>query len=190
MDTSKFNQFFDCCVGSWLTERTYHYLTRQEVERSRTEFTIEPLSSARKKRVLVDNEYLLQPNLDNLPGYNLGFYTISEKGEEVSQNLNILFVPKQENVPYLEGDYLRDRAYEEAKPIVSHFRFDPRNQELLMTTNYTRVVAVDSITLINPSLRIRKIITYQRPQPGQSLEHVVLVGFGVEQKQGTMNNEQ
>ena len=182
METSKFSQFFDCCVGSWVTQRTYHYLARQEVERSRTEFTIESLSSDRKNQVLADNEYSSQPELEKLPGYNLGFYTISEKGEEVSQNLNILFVPTQENAPYLEGDYLRDRAYEEAKPIVSHFRFDPRNQELLMTTNYTRVVAVDSITLINPNLRIRKIITYQHPQPGQPLENVVLVGFGVEQK--------
>lgn len=36
-----------------------------------------------------------------------------------------------------------------------------------MTTNYTRSVSVDSITLINPDLRIRKIINYQRPQEGE-----------------------
>ena len=51
-----------------------------------------------------------------------------------------------------------------------------------MTTHYTRVVSVDSITLINPNLRIRKILNYQRPPEGQPLENVVLVGFGVEQK--------
>ena len=33
-----FQDFFACCVGNWVTERTYHYLTNQEVERSRTEF--------------------------------------------------------------------------------------------------------------------------------------------------------
>ena len=38
MNTSIFQQFFADCVGSWKTERTYHYLTHQEVERSRTEF--------------------------------------------------------------------------------------------------------------------------------------------------------
>lgn len=182
MNTSNFQHFFDCCVGNWVTERTYHDLTYKEVERSRTEFNIQPLTSELKAKVLEDNQYPLQPELESLPGYSLGFYTISEKGEEVSQELNLLFVPKHENTGILEGDYLRDRAYEEAKPIVSHFRFDPTNQELLMTTNYTRVVSVDSITLINPDLRIRKILNYQRLPEGQPLERVVLVGFGVEQK--------
>ncbi|MDJ0538072.1 MAG: phycobiliprotein lyase, partial [Microcystis sp. M53603_WE2] len=83
---------------------------------------------------------------------------------------------------YLEGDYLRDRAYEEARPIISAFRFDSTTRELLMTTNYTRSVSVDSITLINPDLRIRKIVNYQRPQEGEPLEKVLLVGFGVECK--------
>ncbi len=184
MNTSKFNDFFTCCVGSWATERTYHYLVHKEVERSRTEFTIAPLTADLKAKVLADNQYPSQPDLDSLPGFSLGFYTISEKGEEVSQQLNLLFVPKQESNGCLEGDYLRDRAYEESRPIVSHFRFDPNLRELLMTTNYTRVVSVDSITLVNPNLRIRKILNYQRPSEGQPLENVVLVGFGVEEKVG------
>jgi hypothetical protein len=182
MNTEKFSEFFDCCVGSWKTERTYHYLTHQEVERSRTEFNIVPLTSELKAKVMSDNQYALPSNLDNLPGFSLGFYTISEKGEEVSQQLNLLFVPKQENDAFLEGDYLRDRAYEEAKPIISHFRFNSQTRELLMTTNYTRTVSVDSITLINPTLRLRKIVNYQRPLEGHPLEQVSLVGFGVEQK--------
>lgn len=182
MNISTFNEFFDCCVGSWKTERTYHYLTYQEVERSRTDFNITPLTLELKAKVLFDNQYPSPPNLASLPGFRLGFYTVSEKGEEVSQQLNLLFVPKQENNSVLEGDYLRDRAYEEAKPIVSHFHFDSSSRELLMTTYYTRVVSVDSITLVNPNLRIRKILNYQRPPEGQPLETVVLVGFGVEQK--------
>lgn len=182
MNTSEFKHFFECCIGSWKTERTYHYLSYQEVERSRTEFNVTPLTSEIKTKVLADNQYPPQSELESLPGFNLGFYTISEKGEEVSQNLNLLFVPQQENEAFLEGDYLRDRAYEEAKPIVSHFRFDSRSRELLMTTYYTRVVSVDSITLINPHLRIRKILNYLRPEEGQPLEKVILVGFGVEQK--------
>ncbi|MDJ0632504.1 MAG: phycobiliprotein lyase [Xenococcaceae cyanobacterium MO_188.B29] len=48
MNTAIFQQFFADCVGSWKTEGTYHYLTYQEVERSRTEFTVNPLTPARQ----------------------------------------------------------------------------------------------------------------------------------------------
>lgn len=103
--------------------------------------------------------------------------------------MNILFVPQKVELPFIEGDYLRDKAYEEAKPMIAHFRYDIRTRELLMTTQYTRVVSVDSITLINPELRIRKILNYQRPLENQPLQTVVLAGFGVEQKQ-TVNVQQ
>ncbi len=178
---TKFHYFFDCCIGAWGSERTYHYLTRPEVERSRTEFAIRTLTPALKEKVLRDNE-LSSFFVDSLLGFYLSFETVSEKGEKVSQDLNMLFVPDQEDAPVLEGSYLRDRAYEEDKPMVAHFRFDPQKLELLMTTTYTEVVAVDSITLINSNLRIRKILTYRRPTIGQPLENLVLVGFGVEQK--------
>ena len=181
---NEFQDFFACCVGNWQSERTYHYLKQKQIERSRTEFQVKPISSDLKAKVLADNQYLGQSELESLPGYNLGFHTISEKGEEVSQELNLLFVPKVENFPLLEGDYLRDRAYEEDRPIISDFRFDSITRELLMTTYYTRVVSVDSITLINPNLRIRKIINYLRPPEGKPLEVVGLVGFGVEEKIG------
>lgn len=178
----QFHQFFEACVGSWATERTYHYLTHQEVERSRTEFAIEPVTLERKAQVLADNQYSEQPDLASLPGFHLAFETVSEKGERVNQALNMLFVPQVDG-EMVVGDYLRDRAYEESRPIVSQFRFNPTNRELLMTTTYTRVVSVDSITLIHPSLRIRKILNYRRPAEGEALQEVVLVGFGVEQKE-------
>jgi len=178
----QFNDFFDCCVGSWVTERTYHYLTKTMVERSRTEFQIKPLTDEVKTKVLEDNQYQFRETVNYIPGFNLEFYTVSETGEEVSQNLNILFIIKEEQNNLLQGDYLRDRAYEEAKPIVSHFTFNLETKELLMKTNYTKVVSVDSITLINPRLRIRKIINYQRTEPRETLEQVILVGFGVEEK--------
>jgi hypothetical protein len=178
-----FHQFFDHCVGSWATERTYHYLTQQEVERSRTEFVIHPVAPEVKTKVLADNEYPQSFEVDSLPGFYLAFDTVSEKGEKVSQALNMLFVTHRQDDGVLVGDYLRDRAYEEAKPMVAKFRFDPVQRELLMTTTYTRVVAVDSITLVNPKLRIRKIVTYRRPEAAEPLDDVVLVGFGVEQKQ-------
>ncbi|NJL02144.1 MAG: phycobiliprotein lyase [Spirulinaceae cyanobacterium RM2_2_10] len=182
MDLTTFREFFDCCVGRWTTERTYHYLTTQAVERSHTEFQITRLDADRKRQVLTDNQYDIPPQLENLQGFALGFHTVSETGEEVSQQLNLLFVPKLDGDGVLEGDYLRDRAYEESRPIISHFRFTNISRELLMTTEYTRVTSVDSITLINPTLRIRRIYNFQRPEPGQPLEQMRLVGFGVEQK--------
>jgi hypothetical protein len=177
-----FQQFFDDCVGNWTTERTYHYLPRQEVERSHTEFVIRPVTPDRKAQVLTDNQYPDQSDLDSLPGYHLEFATISEKGDRVNQSLNMLFVPQQQEEDIVVGAYLRDRAYEESRPIVSQFRFNPINRELMMTTTYTHVVSVDSITLINPTLRIRKILNYHRPAEGEPLQEVRLVGFGVEQK--------
>jgi CpeS-like protein len=182
MSNSEFQQFFHNCVGKWITERTYHYLTYQDVERSHTEFNVEPLTESLKLKVIADNSFPLPRDINSLPGYHLGFETISDKGEQVSQKLNMLFVPSSETDGILEGKYLRDRAYTEERPIIADFRFDPSKNELLMTTNYTRVVAVDSITMINPNLRIRRIITYNRPPAGEPLKDVTLVGFGVEQK--------
>lgn len=177
-----FSTVFQDCIGSWKTERTYHYLSEQQVERSQTTFQVRPLNTEQKVKVLADNDYDLVRDLDNLPGFNLSFYTISETGEEVTQNLNLMFVPTTATGSLLEGDYLRDRAYEEARPVVSHFCFNSVTKELLMTTNYTSVVSIDSIILTNPKLRIRKIINYLRPAQGQPLEKVLLVGFGVELK--------
>ncbi|HIK44634.1 MAG TPA: phycobiliprotein lyase [Leptolyngbyaceae cyanobacterium M65_K2018_010] len=182
MDLTDIKYFFDCCMGKWSIERTYHYLTHQEVERSHTDFQVAPITLAMKRQVLADNHYDDSPDLDQLPGFQLAFHTVSDQGEEVSQELRALFVPKQQTAGVIMGDYLRDRAYEEARPIVSTFRYDPSNRELLMTTPYTRVVSVDSIMLINPVMRIRRILNYQRPAADQPLDTLVLVGFGVEQK--------
>ncbi len=179
---SVFHTFCDHCVGNWSTERTYHYLTHNEVERSHTDFQVLPLTPELKAKVLSDNAYDPIADLSSVPGFHLAFNTVSEKGEQVSQALNLLFVAHSETGHILEGDYLRDRAYEEARPIISRFRFDGHTQELLMTTNYIRVVSVDSITLINPETRIRRILNYLRPPAGQPLEKLGLVGFGVEQK--------
>ncbi len=185
MNTSVFEQFFADCVGNWQSDRTYHYLTHQEIERSQTTFEVAPLNNKQKAKVLSDNVYGQLDNLESLPGFNLGFYTISEKGEEKRQTLNLMFVPRSEDGLILEGDYLRDRAYEEERPIIAHFRFNSHNRELLMTTNYTRVVSVDSITLTNPTLRIRRILNYEKPVKGQPLDNLLLAGFGVEQKVST-----
>jgi hypothetical protein len=185
MNLQEFQQFFDDCVGQWSTERTYHYLAQQEVERSHTDFTVVSISDETKHKVLSDNEYPPPASLEGAPGYELKFKTISEAGVEVSQDLRMLFIAHREVDGWLEGDYLRDRAYEEARPIISSFRFHRATAELRMTTNYTRTVSVDSIVMINPSLRIRRILNYARPAEGEPLRDVMLVGFGVEQKVGS-----
>lgn len=132
--------------------------------------------------MLADNEYGEASDIDQMPGFQLVFHTVSDKGEEVSQELRALFVPKEQEGALIQGDYLRDRAYEEARPIISAFTYNQDKRELLMTTHYTRVVSVDSIRLINPKMRIRQILNYQRPADHQPLDTLVLVGFGVEQK--------
>lgn len=183
---SIFHEFFECCVGQWISERTYHYLGHAEIERSQTTFQVDPISNAQKTQVLNDNQFPVPDELEPLPGFHLVFHTVSDKGEVVDQSLNLLFVPTtplSTPMTSLEGKYLRDRAYEESRPIVSDFQFHPLTRELQMTTHYTRVVSVDSITLVNPQLRIRKILNYQRPPAGEALTQVQLVGFGVEQKQ-------
>jgi hypothetical protein len=185
INLNDFHRFFDCCVGQWVSERTYHYVSQGEIERSRTTFQVEPLSPEGKQQVLADNhataEGAIAP-LAQLPGFRLGFHTVSETGETVSQTLQMLFVPHQQTETTLEGNYLRDRAYEEDKPIIAHFCYRRPHRELLMTTPYTRVTSVDSITLVNPTLRLRRILNYQRPAPEGNLDTLLLAGFGVEQK--------
>jgi hypothetical protein len=182
VDLTDFHYFFDCCIGQWTTERTYHYLTHQEVERSRTEFRVDAIPLDLKQKVLADNHYEDVENLEQMPGFRLFFHTVSEKGEEVSQELRALFIPKQRQEDTLSGDYLRDQAYEEARPIISAFHYNETNRELLMTTHYTRVVSVDSIILVNPTMRIRRILNYQRPAEKEPMDTLVLAGFGIEQK--------
>ncbi|TAD80009.1 MAG: phycobiliprotein lyase [Oscillatoriales cyanobacterium] len=178
-----FQTFFEHCVGDWSAERTYHYLRNQTVERSHTEFQIRPISLAQKQQVLRDNERPDRADLDQIPGYHLDFQTVSEYGDRVAQSLNFLFVPNLEVGSLLKGDYLRDRAYEETQPMVAQFRFETQSRELLMTTRYKTVVSVDSITLVNPQLRVRRILNYHRPEDDQApLDRIALAGFGIEQK--------
>ena len=55
MKTAVFEQFFADCVGNWQSDRTYHYLAYQEIERSQTTFEVAPLASEQKAQVLSDN---------------------------------------------------------------------------------------------------------------------------------------
>ena len=148
----------------------------------------------------------LQQETATVPGFAIAFNTRSETGETVSMSLKALFVPdtyvasapnsltlpalpvaaEVANEPdgeVIQGFYLRDEGYSEAGAIAGRFTYQPTRQTLEMTTFYNRSVAVDQMRLVAPDLRLRTIVTYQRPQPGAVPTVIDLIGFGVEHRQ-------
>jgi hypothetical protein len=89
-------------------------------------------------------------------------------------------IPDTEEV--IRGIYLRDEGYSESGAITSRFTYLPSRQTLEMTTYYSRTVAVDQMRFIAPDLRIRTIVTYQRPPAGELPTLINLIGFGMEKK--------
>jgi hypothetical protein len=209
-----FQAFFTTCTGIWKTERIYYSILQGQVERSFTEFRVESLSSAQKQQILsisalsgleVEPTQLAAEGQE-CPGFAIAFDTRSETGEEVSMSLKALFVPdayvisakSDPNAPafpvaadvpaaeeVIQGFYLRDEGYSEAGAVSGRFTYLPSRQTLEMTTYYKRSVAVDQMRIVAPDLRIRTIITYQRPQPGEVPTVIDLIGFGVEHRQLT-----
>jgi hypothetical protein len=207
-----FQDFFTACTGLWKTERIYHSILQGEIERSYTEYRVETLTGDQKQQILslsslggvnVDMAQV-ESNETACPGFAIAFETVSETGEQVSMNLKALFVPDTyvlspemsvETPPLpgaaqipateevIQGYYLRDEGYSEAGAVKSRFTYLPTRQTLEMTTYYRRSVAVDQMRLVAPDLRIRTIITYQRPESGAAPTVVDLVGFGVERRQ-------
>ncbi|MFK8185659.1 MAG: phycobiliprotein lyase [Phormidesmis sp.] len=91
---SIFYEFFNVCTGQWNSDRTYHYLNPDSVERSNTQFGATQLNAQQKAKVLADNHYSDEPrDLSSCPGLNFNFHTISETGEIVEQTMNLVFVP-------------------------------------------------------------------------------------------------
>lgn len=147
----------------------------------------------------------LDGNADRCPGFAISFDTVSEKGERVSMNLRALFVPdacvlatEAIEIPPLplvaevapdpahnliQGFYLRDEGYSEVGAIAGRFTYQPIRQTLEMTTHYHRSVAVDQMRIVSPALRLRTIVTYERPTNGEPPTVITLVGFGAEYKQ-------
>lgn len=147
--------------------------------------------------------------LEECPGFAISFDTRSETGEQVSMSLQALFIPDQcfTVVPDLEilrspvpvaaqvpaepreeviqGFYLRNKGYSEAGAIAGRFTYQTIRRTLEMTTYYQRSIAVDQMRIIAPQVRLRTIVTYQRPQddPTQTPSMIDLIGFGVERKQ-------
>jgi len=137
------------------------------------------------------------------PGFSIAFDTKSERGDAVSMALNALFIPDvyfstasgkpvaplplaaavDPSDDLIQGIYLRDRGYFESSAIAGWFTYQPTRQTLEMTTHYSQSVAVDQMRFITPTLRLRTIVTYQRPENDDQAPSVVtLVGFGVEHK--------
>lgn len=206
-----FQDFFAVCAGFWTTERTYHSLPSGAVERSYTEFQVDPLKPAEKAQIyaLVGAETKLAAQDDTSttawPGFAIAFETRSETGEEVSMRLRALFVPDQDlpetgvvalpELPLaarvvaepggevIQGVYLRDQGYSESGEIAGRFTYQPTRQTLEMTTFYRRSVAVDQMRIIAPDVRLRTIVTYQRPpEPELPPSVITLTGFGLERK--------
>jgi hypothetical protein len=203
-----FQEFFDACSGIWKTERTYHYMDNGEIERSFTKFQVDRLIDAEAYRLLTPSENF-QVDITQIekngtcPGFAIAFDTVSEKGERVAMSLKALFVPdayvahsaahnhltlpvvsQVSEGEVIQGFYLRDEGYAEAGAIAGRFTYQPTRQTLEMTTQYRRSVAVDQMRLISPDVRLRTIVTYERPEAGQVPSVITLIGFGVEQKQG------
>jgi hypothetical protein len=203
--------FFATCVGIWKTERIYHYPLQGEVERSYTEFNVAALKSVEKHQI--SSAFLPvgcmagSEEIDGCPGFNIGFDTVSEKGERVAMALKALFVPEQlviaphllptdplapatplaaeilDSAEVIRGLYVRDEGYSETGAITGRFTYLPSRQTLELITYYSRSVAVDQIRLIDNHTRLRTIVTYQRPQPGEVPTVINLVGFGLELKE-------
>jgi hypothetical protein len=214
-----FKDFFVACTGVWTTERTYHFATEKKIERSYTEYQVQPLTATDKKQILEISEsaklQLRNPatdfaaliaDQDSLPGFAIAFNTRSETGETVSMSLQALFVadslvvsadtanltprlpiaaqvPAEPEGEIIQGFYLRNEGYSEAGAIAGRFTYQPTRQTLEMTTFYNRSVAVDQMRFIAPNVRLRTIVTYQRPQPNEIPSVIDLIGFGVEHKQ-------
>lgn len=212
-----FQDFFTACAGLWVTERTYHFVLKDEIERSHTEFRATSLDAAEKQRILssqlstsptfgdikIDIDTLLQQD-QLVPGFAIAFDTVSEKGEHVSMSLQALFVADayvtsaeslvlpplppaaQVNLEpegeIIQGFYLRDQGYSETGAIAGRFTYQPTRQTLEMTTYYKRSVAVDQMRFVTPELRLRTIVTYQRPAVDETPTVIDLIGFGAERK--------
>jgi hypothetical protein len=202
--------FFSDCIGTWKTERTYHYPLQNEVERSHTEFNVATLALAEKHQIcsafLPIGSIAGGTEIEQFPGFSIGFDTRSERGDRVSMKLKALFVPETsivnlqllpidplapappltaeilDSTEVIRGLYLRDEGYSESGAITGRFTYLPSRQTLELVTYYSRSVAVDQLRLISPTSRLRTIVTYQRPQPGVVPTVVNLVGFGLEQK--------
>jgi CpeS-like protein len=200
-----FQEFFQACNGTWSTERTYHYYTQNEIERSHTDFTATMLDDETKLQLLksVMPEGVTDDAIWSSPGFSIRFDTVSENGETVGMSLLALFVPEQfvtvtttePSLPtpiaaqvsphdeLVRGYYLRNEGYSERGAIAGTFTYLPTRQTLEMMTIYRHSVAVDQMRFVDGDTRLRTIVTYRRPTGHTMPTEIDLVGFGLERRQ-------
>jgi CpeS-like protein len=198
-----FQDFFQACDGTWSTERTYHYYSQNEIERSHTDFTATTLDDMTKSKLLqsVMPAGVTADAVQDSPGFGIRFDTVSETGETVGMSLQALFVPEQfvtTTEPVLptpiaaqvsaqeelvRGYYLRNEGYSEGGAIAGTFTYLPTRRTLEMMTVYSKSVAVDQMRFIDVDTRLRTIVTYRRPTGTEMPTEITLVGFGLERRQ-------
>lgn len=202
-----FQEFFAICNGFWVTERTYHYQPSGEVERSHTEYKVDALTELEKRRIVtmsLPDGAIAEGQEGECPGFTIAFDTVSETGERKAMSLKALFVlddmmptvqiPNQVPTPIAaqmpmddgsiqRGYYLRDEGYSESGAIAGRFTYHPTRRTLEMTTVYSRSVSVDQMRIIDPTTRLRTIVTYEKPIDQSPPSVIRLVGFGLECKQ-------
>ena len=183
-------------------ERSYTEFNVDALTETEKQRILVPSDETSEGRFQVDTSKMSQ---GICPGFQIAFDTVSDKGERVAMTLKALFVPDEyievseaiaqpplplaAQIPtepigdVIQGFYLRDQGYSEAGAIAGRFTYQPVRQTLEMTTHYKRSVAVDQMRLISPDLRMRTIVTYQRPEANQVPSIITLIGFGVEHKQ-------
>jgi len=181
-----FHEFFTKASGSWNAERNYHYMEDEDeeasTESSRMTFDVERLGNNDKREVIEIYDKLLdEEGVASCEGFRVSFKTMMENQGLKKSFTNLVFIPERSENNVLSGMYLRDFAYEERRPVPGSFKFNAEERKLILKTEYTKVVSVDSIQLANSDTRIRQIINYKRPEdPDEELSNVMLAGFGVE----------
>ena len=89
--------FFAACVGTWKTERTYHYPLHNEVERSYTEFNVGTLASVEKHQISL--AFLPVGSIADLSEIWAG----DERNEHGADVLNGISVSQDEDLLYITG---------------------------------------------------------------------------------------
>lgn len=194
---ASFRTFIDLMPGVWNSQRTYHYVgvdddgkatvsdvdgtKKRTREESQTTFEVHSVNAGVIEEVLQSNGIKSSAVLnswqrDMTAGFRVLFRTIMQSmgaDAPVVSGTNLAFVPTSVHVNGLiKGDYFRDLGYEEKGPIKAQFVFSASKMQLIMTTTYTKVFSVDTITLVNPMLRLRQIINYKRPTAGTNSETI------------------
>lgn len=164
-----FQDFFTVCAGFWRTERTYHSILQNQIERSYTEFRVDTLDHSDKQEILsgttptaglfagikIDQTAIAQ-NETVWPGFAIAFDTRSETGEQVSMRLKALFVPDAYVISSGTGAM--------AMPLPAAAAIDPNGEVIqglyLRDQGYSESGAIAGRFTYHPTRQILEMVTY------------------------------